>query len=125
MSTASRPSTLRISLVAARFDGGGERRGGILRRLEGLLSVGGRHPQTAARLLPGDRQRARDSVVSIEASSWSHPRARGDLRAGCEPILVGEELDSEPVVVDPEVAIAPRVTAPGMTACTSCAMTPT
>ena len=29
----------------AGFDGGGERRGGILRRLEGLLSVGERYPK--------------------------------------------------------------------------------
>src|SRR6185436_14835705 len=35
-----------------------------------------------------------------------HPRAQGDLRAGCGPILVGDELEPEPVVVNPEITIA-------------------
>src|SRR4249919_1579382 len=39
-------------------------------------------------------------------ASWSDPRSRWDVCAGGQPIAVFLEFDPEPVVVDPEIAVA-------------------
>src|SRR5437868_15302618 len=63
-------------------------------------------PEPAWRPRSGPRTNT-DQVASKKALSWSYPRSHWDSCAGSEPILIGAKFDSEPAVMDPEIAITP------------------